>query len=242
MGISISPDIQSVITSAAQRYGIDPQAMLAIAQIESSGNPMAKNPKSSAGGLFQFIDSTAKQYGLSDKFDPAASADAGARLARDNAAHLRNVLGREPTPGELYLAHQQGAGGAAKLLRDPNARAIDVVGADAVRLNGGNANMSAAEFAGLWMNKTDKALGGQSPSQQPAFGGQPAGSSQPQQGGFISDDVFAAAMAKHAPEMTKQQKMSSVGANLMAFDSGQQMSDIFGTAGQLSGLFKKGMI
>lgn len=239
MGISISPDIQSIITSAAQRYGIDPQAMLAIAQIESSGNPMAKNPNSSAGGLFQFIDSTAKQYGLSDKFDPAASADAGARLARDNAAHLRGVLGREPTPGELYLAHQQGAGGAAKLLRDPSARAVDIVGADAVRLNGGNPNMTAAEFASLWMNKTDKVLGGQ------GSGATPQGSvptAAPSQGGFISDDAFAAAMAKYAPEMTKQQRMGSVGANLMALDSGQQMSDIFGTAGQLSGLFKKGMI
>jgi len=35
---------------------------------------------------------------------------------------MQNALGREPQPWELYMAHQQGAGGAANLLRgDPNA-------------------------------------------------------------------------------------------------------------------------
>jgi len=104
---SFTPDIDQTIVSAANRHGIDPNAMRAIAQIESAGNPNAKNPRSSAGGLFQFIDSTASQYGLQNRFDPTQAADAGARLARDNASHLRGVLGREPTAGELYLAHQQ---------------------------------------------------------------------------------------------------------------------------------------
>lgn len=139
--------------SLESQYGLPEGYLARTYQIESGGNPNAQNPNSSAGGGFQFIDSTAKAYGLTDKTDLGASADAAARLARDNAAALRGVLGRDPTAAELYLAHQQGGGGASALLANPNARAVDVVGADAVRLNGGDPNMTAGEFANLWLGK-----------------------------------------------------------------------------------------
>lgn len=158
--MAFAPNVIDALTRAGQKHGIDPQILQTIAQIESGGNPNAKNPNSSAGGLFQFIDSTAQQYGLQNKFDPYESADAGARLLRDNANQLRGVLGREPTAGELYLAHQQGGGGAAKLLSNPNARAVDIVGRDAVRLNGGDENMTAQEFANRWIGKADSIAGG----------------------------------------------------------------------------------
>ena len=135
------------------QYGLPAGYLERTAMIESGGNPNAQNPNSSAGGMFQFIDSTAKQYGLTDKTDPLASADAAARLAADNRAYLAKALGREPTAGELYLAHQQGAGGAARLLAAGNAPAASVVGGDAVGLNGGNAGMTAADFAGKWTGK-----------------------------------------------------------------------------------------
>lgn len=121
--------------------------------IESKGNPNAKNPKSSAGGLFQFIDSTAKQYGVRDKFDPVQATDGAIDLAVDNMRTLTAALGREPTAAELYLAHQQGGEGARRLLSNPNAKAVDIVGAEAVRLNGGNVDMTAGEFANLWLDK-----------------------------------------------------------------------------------------
>lgn len=142
-----------VINSAANRYNVDPKALVRIAQLESNLDPRAQNPRSSAGGLFQFIDSSAKQYGLSDRFDPNQSADAAARLMRDNALQLRRNLGRDPLPGELYLAHQQGATGASRLLTNPNARAVDIVGEQAVLLNGGRPDMTAGEFANMWINK-----------------------------------------------------------------------------------------
>lgn len=138
---------------AEAQYGLPPTYLSQTAAIESRFDPNAQNPNSSAGGLFQFVDSTAKQYGLSNKFDPVAATDAAARLAADNAKVLTRSLGRAPTAGELYLAHQQGGGGAAKLLSNPNARAVDIVGLDAVRLNGGNPNMTAGEFARRWTSK-----------------------------------------------------------------------------------------
>ena len=97
--------------------------------------------------MFQFIPSTARAYGLSDPSDFRASADAAARLARDNARTLRSFLGRDPTPQELYLAHQQGAGGARGLLSRPDALAVDVVGRPAVVQNAGRPDMTAREFA-----------------------------------------------------------------------------------------------
>jgi hypothetical protein len=159
--------VPSFVAAAGGRHGISPDYMTRTAWIESRGNPRARNP-SGASGLFQFMPQTAAQYGLQDPFNGEASADAAARLAADNRASLRSALRREPSDAELYLAHQQGAGGASALLLNPNAPAHDVLArvygdpnkaAAAIRQNGGNLNMTAREFAGLWTGKFD-ALGG----------------------------------------------------------------------------------
>jgi hypothetical protein len=121
--------------------------------LESRGNPRAKNPDSSAGGLFQQIDDNARAYGVKDRFDPVQSTDGAVDFAVDNMRILTTALGREPTAAELYLAHQQGGEGARRLLANPNAKAVDIVGAKAVRLNGGNVDMTAGEFASLWLDK-----------------------------------------------------------------------------------------
>ena len=165
--------IGDLIAAAARRNGVDPATLTAIGKIESGLNPAARNPRSSAGGLFQFIDSTAQRYGLTNKFDAGASADAAARLTRDNAAFLARALGRQATPGELYLAHQQGAGGAASLLRDPSVPAAQVVGARAVSLNGGTPGISAGDFAAKWTNKLQAALGAPAPATESPTGQAP---------------------------------------------------------------------
>ena len=152
-GVRASPDMLRMIEEQNAQAGLPPGYLTRTAQIESGMNPSAKNPNSSATGLFQFIDSTRKQYGGFDPMDPAASTQAAARLASDNRAALVKALGREPNAGELYLAHQQGAGGASKLLANPNARAVDLLGANAVRLNGGDENMTAGQFASKWTGK-----------------------------------------------------------------------------------------
>jgi hypothetical protein len=152
--VTVPPaEIRKIVVDAAMRNAVDPENLLEVARIESRYDPGAKNPNSSAGGLFQFIDGTARDYGLADRYDPAQASDAAARLMRDNAAYLRRRLGRDASAGELYLAHQQGAGGASKLLANLDARAVDIVGADAVRLNGGSADMTAGQFASIWTSK-----------------------------------------------------------------------------------------
>lgn len=159
-------DVRTIVADAARLYGVDPEDAIAIATIESRLNPQAKNPSSSAGGLFQFIDGTWAGYGNGkNKFDAYANADAGARLIRDNRNALTQTLGRAPSRGELYMAHQQGLGGAINILKDPNRRAVDAVGAKAVSLNlpeaqqGLAGSISAGEFAQLWDAKINGVKG-----------------------------------------------------------------------------------
>ena len=147
-----------VFAAIGQQYGVSPSYLAATSQIESSGNPNASN--GGAKGLFGFEPATAKQYGLTNPDDPIASTDAAARLAIDNRAYLSKALGRPPTDAELYLAHQQGAKGAAELLASPNAKASDIVGVDAVVGNGGNPKMKAAQFAAMWRGRYSRTVGG----------------------------------------------------------------------------------
>jgi hypothetical protein len=154
---NVPNDLASMFRAQEEENDLPPGFLARTAQIESSMNPQAKNPNSSAGGLFQFIDGTAADYNLGNKFDPKDATRAAAELAWDNKEALTKALGRDPTAAELYLAHQQGSGGASKLLANPSARAADIVGEQAVRLNGGDASMTAGDFAGKWLTKFDGA-------------------------------------------------------------------------------------
>jgi hypothetical protein len=142
-------------------------------ELESfGGNPLAKNPNSSAKGRFQFTDETARAYGITAKFGTPEyqlqEIDAMKRLTEDNRQGLIKALGREPQEWELYLAHQQGVGGAVALLSNPNAKVIDVLkplyknekqAQDAINNNGGNLDMTAAEFSSKWQNKFNNTSG-----------------------------------------------------------------------------------
>jgi hypothetical protein len=148
-----SAPLSSAISAASSKYGVDPSYLTRVANVESGGDVNAANPNSSARGPFQFINSTAQQYGLTNPNDPVASADAAARLTLDNKNALTQALGREPTQGELYLAHQQGAGGAIKILQNPNAPVSSAVGDTAAALNGGAPGMTGGQFAQKWTSR-----------------------------------------------------------------------------------------
>ncbi len=84
--------VEHVIRSAAEEFDVDPVVMLNLAQCESGMRPEAKNPKSSAAGLYQYLDTTwntgrepARErlynrglapapYEPADVFDPVAAA------------------------------------------------------------------------------------------------------------------------------------------------------------------------
>lgn len=116
--------------AAAKMTGFDPHIAATIAAVESSFDPNAKAPTSSAGGYFQFLDSTWKEtldkhgakYGLAknaSKYDGRANALMGMEFLKDNTEYLKKRLGRDITDVDLYAAHFLGPGGASKFLGAP---------------------------------------------------------------------------------------------------------------------------
>jgi SLT domain-containing protein len=70
------------------------QPTLELVARESSFNASAANPKSSAKGLFQFLDSTRKDYGGSQKnwADPYVQAQAGIQYIKDRYSTPEKAL------------------------------------------------------------------------------------------------------------------------------------------------------
>lgn len=78
-------DLKSMVRQMAEEMGWGADqwpALEELVQRESSWNPTAQNPTSTAFGLFQFLDSTWKNYGTKTS-DPAAQAQAGLAYIRD---------------------------------------------------------------------------------------------------------------------------------------------------------------
>lgn len=140
------PDVHAAVARAADATGVDFSYLLAQARIESSLNPAARAPTSSAAGLYQFTSGTwlatlerhGAEHGLgwaqdaiaagrvanpnlraqimALRFDPQVSALMAGELASDNRADLTATLGRTPDAAELYLAHFLGSTGASRFL------------------------------------------------------------------------------------------------------------------------------
>lgn len=141
-----SVPVRAAIARAAQATGVDFNYLLAQAKIESSLNPTAKAPTSSAAGLYQFtrgtwldtLDKHGAEHGLgwagdaisggritdpamraqimALRYDANTSALMAGELAADNRAELATALGREPDAAELYLGHFLGSSGASTFL------------------------------------------------------------------------------------------------------------------------------
>ena len=98
---------------------VTPELMKSISQLESGGDPNAV--RGSYKGLHQITDETFRQYGGKGSiFDPAENTRVAQLATADTARNLSAQLGRPVTASEIYLAHQQGYGGAAAHLKNPN--------------------------------------------------------------------------------------------------------------------------
>jgi hypothetical protein len=80
-------------------------------------------------GKYVVSDANLRKEIMALRKDPTANAVMAGAFTKANAAYLTQKLGREPTDGELYMAHFMGARGAAKLINlaaaTPNAIAAD---------------------------------------------------------------------------------------------------------------------
>jgi hypothetical protein len=139
------------IAAEAQWQGVDPSTALTIWSAEGGvTNPATKNPKSSATGIFQHLDSTWADLGGTDqdRLDAGRQVQLGVALAKQNNQALAKDLARQPQPWEVYLAHQQGVGGATALIHaDPNSSAAAALGGntDKLTLNGIPADATAGQ-------------------------------------------------------------------------------------------------
>jgi hypothetical protein len=161
--------ISDVYSDEFAKYGVDARSfLLTMANIESSFSPTVTN---AAGyqGLYQFSASNAMgecRIGNPDssiRLDPTWSTAAAAQFGLDNASYLHN-MGVDVTAESLYLAHQQGVGGAVALLKNPNSLASEVLmnlnsklskeaAEKRILQNGGTVNMTAADFVKMWSDK-----------------------------------------------------------------------------------------
>lgn len=152
-----------------------------VAQAESGGNPTATNPRSTATGSGQFIDST--WLDLMGKYHPEmvkgktpaeilamrTNSDLSNEMigdyAKENAPKLA-AAGIQPTESNLYVAHVFGPGGAAALIKAPQgASAASIVGPDVMKANPWIGNRSAQDVVSLVGGKVE----------QPAAAAAPAG-------------------------------------------------------------------
>lgn len=130
--------VQAAI-QAATAYGIPPDLFVAQIQQESSFNPNAVNGQ--AQGIAQFMPGTAKQFGLTNPYDPIASLQAAAQYDAQlyaqtgSYASMLGKYGTVPTSGPLTKSQQSlltqaqsfdagkggGAGGATTNVAGPGA-------------------------------------------------------------------------------------------------------------------------
>ncbi len=139
------------VAASAGGGGAVDQFVHRIIYIESGNRCNASNPLSTAVGLGQFIESTwmttvrihrpdllqgrSRQQILNMRTDCDLARAMTTAFTRDNAAVLRHA-GHTVTPGNLYLAHFLGVGGASKVLGSQSDRQIaDVFGSAHVRAN-----------------------------------------------------------------------------------------------------------
>ena len=85
-----------------------------------------------SSGHYQVSDPAMRAEILKLRNDPTANAVMAGAFTKANADYLATKLGRQPSEGELYIAHFLGAGGAARLISlaadNPNAKGADVSG------------------------------------------------------------------------------------------------------------------
>ena len=191
-----SGSLAADIRDAAAKYGVSADFLTRMAKIESRGDPNAVSP-TGCKGIFQFCKATGREYGLISngvdmRFNQRMNVMAGAKLAVDNKRRLANA-GVPTNDGMLYIAHQQGAGGAIALWR--SATQGTPIPKDVQKNMGFNnsSGMTAAAFIEKWSKK----IGDTSPL--PEFKGAVAGGSSGSSGGgfqnFIQNAVGAASGA-----------------------------------------------
>lgn len=174
-GADVNEAVLTAISRAAMDHNLREGTLRAIAQAESSMNPLAANPLSSARGLFQFTEGTWSDYGqgpLSQRMDPVAASQAAARMLAANEQALSDRTGRARgsfSDGELYATHFLGLSGASRVIEAPrNAAVSEYVNQSAINANPGvfnDENMTVGDFLDELEGRMSRGRADASPAQ-----------------------------------------------------------------------------
>jgi hypothetical protein len=77
-----------IIDKVSKEQGVDAKLVRAVIQVESAYHERARSPKG-AMGLMQLMPATARQYAVTDPYDPASNIEGGIK-------HLKTLLQRLP--------------------------------------------------------------------------------------------------------------------------------------------------
>jgi peptidoglycan hydrolase-like protein with peptidoglycan-binding domain len=101
---------------AALDYDIPKEILYTIANIESTGNPNAKNKSTSASGLFQIMPRFFKDYGVTKDtvLNPFINAEAAAKMMKKHMSRINKIIDSKDQSNigaYIYMTHQQGLAG-----------------------------------------------------------------------------------------------------------------------------------
>jgi len=143
-------EVQNKVKTAAEAFGIPWDVVNRLVRKESGWDAAAENTTTNAAGLFQINDDVRRSVD--------ENIQTGLSMFRDAQQGAQRILGQAATAADAYVMYQQGAGGGAALLSPSNAAksAEEVLtrvygnaatARQAITANGGNLNMTAAQFA-----------------------------------------------------------------------------------------------
>jgi hypothetical protein len=130
---NLNPTAQASTSSAKGLYQFIDQTWLGTVKGAGTAAGLGKYADAitqNADGRYEVADPSMRNAIMQLRSDPSASAQMAGAFTRANADHLQNAIGRQPTEGELYMAHFLGSDGASKLIgvaaTQPNANAANL--------------------------------------------------------------------------------------------------------------------
>jgi len=128
---NLNPAAKAASSTAKGLYQFIEQTWLAT--VKQAGPALglgsyADSIERTADGRYVVADAETRSAIMQLRSDPAASSMMAAAFTRANADQLAAMIGRQPSEGELYIAHFLGSDGAAKLIgaaeSEPTANAV----------------------------------------------------------------------------------------------------------------------
>ena len=119
MESNLNPAAQATTSSAKGLYQFIDQTWLATLKNAGPAHGYGQYADAitlNADGRYEVADPNQRAAIMRLRNDPAASATMAGAFTQTNAAQLAAALGRQPSEGELYIAHFLGSDGAAKLI------------------------------------------------------------------------------------------------------------------------------